>query len=393
MNYLDKPKYLSLNERSSSETTNHSIRFIHASDIHLGSHQYENSSRSDDYIFALKEILQVALDYSVDFVLLGGDVFNSLDMLPGKMAIIIEILRNFQKATKGKIPIISIEGNHDIRRYSRGVKFNHRDQSWLKVCAKLGLLILLDANIQSSTGQVFQPYDFEQRTGGKVHIKNAIIYGSRYLGEKPISPLSIIRKGIKKERGIYNILLQHFGVEGQMKNVPGISLDLLNPLHHRVDYLALGHFHKQFLLENWIYNPGSAEAVSSMDFTYNRGIFYVEVDDFRPFKKKVQILSLNNRRYLRKFISNPYQFKKKEDFYRYIFKTLKTDPELTPISNRISNLNFPFLILTIRGVKPFFYYNIKQREIEEFLAKNLSIGGAKVYQKYESQVITLENYL
>ena len=94
MNYLDKPKYLSLNERSSRETTNDSIRFIHASDIHLGSHQYENSSRSDDYIFALKEILQVALDYSVDFVLLGGDVFNSLDMLPGKMTIIIEILRS-----------------------------------------------------------------------------------------------------------------------------------------------------------------------------------------------------------------------------------------------------------------------------------------------------------
>ena len=393
MNYLDKPKYLSLNERSSRETTNDSIRFIHASDIHLGSHQYENSSRSDDYIFALKEILQVALDYSVDFVLLGGDVFNSLDMLPGKMTIIIEILRNFQKATKGKVSIISIEGNHDIRRYSRGVKFNHRDQSWLKVCAKLGLIILLDANIKSSTEHVFQPYDFEQRRGGKVQIKNAMIYGSRYLGEKPISPLSIIRKGIKKERGIYNILLQHFGVEGQMKNVPGISLDSLNPLHHRVDYLALGHFHKQFTLENWIYNPGSAEAVSSTDFTYNRGIFYVEINNFEPFKKKVQILQLKNRRYLRKFISNSYQFKKKTDFYRYIINTLKTDPELAPTSKIISNLKYPFLILTIRGVKPFLYYNIKQREIEKLLAQNLSIGGAKVYQKYVSRAITLENYL
>jgi exonuclease SbcD len=393
MNYSDKPKYLSLNERSPKEKVNYSIRFIHASDIHLGSHQYENSSRSDDYIFALKEILQVALDYSVDFVLLGGDVFNSLDMLPGKMAVIIEILKNFQKATKGNVSIISIEGNHDIRRYSRGVRFKGRDQSWLKVCAKLGLLILLDVNIQSSTELVFQPYDFEQRMGGKVQIKNAMIYGSRYLGEKPIASLSIIRKGIKKERGIYNILLQHFGVEGQMKNVPGISLDLLNPLHHRVDYLALGHFHKQFILENWIYNPGSAEAVSSMDFTYNRGIFYVEVNGFEHFKKKVQILSLNNRRYLRKFISNPYQFKKKTDFYSYIINTMKRELELTPISKIKSDLECPFLILTIRGVKPFPYYDIKQKEIEKFLVQNLSIGGAKVYQKYESQAITLENYL
>jgi DNA repair exonuclease SbcCD nuclease subunit len=393
MSYSDKLKSLSLDERSPEHITNHTIRFIHASDIHLGSHQYENSSRSDDYISALKEILQVALEFSVDFVLLGGDVFNSLEMLPGKMAIIIETLRNFQKATRGKVSIISIEGNHDIRRYSRGIRFKYRDQSWLKVCAKLGLIILLDANIQSSTENIFKLYNHEQRTGGKVQIKNAVIYGSRYLGEKPISVLSIIRKGIKKERGIYNILLQHFGVEGQMKNVPGISLDLLNPLHHRVDYLALGHFHKQFILEDWIYNPGSAEAVSSMDFTYNRGIFFVEVDNFEPFKKKVQVLSLNNRKYLRKFISNPYQFRKKEDFYRFIYRTLKTDPELTPLSKTISNLEYPFLILSIRGIKPFPYYDIKQREIEKFLVQNLSIGGAKVYQKYESQTITLENYL
>jgi DNA repair exonuclease SbcCD nuclease subunit len=178
-----------------------------------------------------------------------------------------------------------------------------------------------------------------------------------------------------------------------MKNVPGISLDLLNPLHHRVDYLALGHFHKQFILENWIYNPGSAEAVSSMDFTYNRGIFYVEVNGFEHFKKKVQILSLNNRRYLRKFISNPYQFKKKTDFYSYIINTMKRELELTPISKIKSDLECPFLILTIRGVKPFPYYDIKQKEIEKFLVQNLSIGGAKVYQKYESQAITLENYL
>jgi DNA repair exonuclease SbcCD nuclease subunit len=393
MSYSDKFNSLSLNERSLEEKTNDSIRFIHASDIHLGSHQYENSFRAYDYILALKEILQAALDYSVDFVLLGGDVFNSLDILPGKMALIVEILKIFQKVAKGKVSIIAIEGNHDIRRYSRGVKFNYRDQSWLKVCAKLGLIILLDANIQSSSEHVFQPYDFEQRTGGKVQIKNTVIYGSRYLGEKPISPLSIIRKGIKKERGFYNILLQHFGVEGQMKNVPGLSLDSLNPLHHRVDYLALGHFHKQFILDNWIYNPGSAEAVSSMDFTYNRGIFYVEINNFEPFKKKVQILSLNNRKCLRKSISNSYQFKKKTDFYKYIINTLKTDTELTPISKIISNTKDPFLILTIRGVKPFLYYDIKQREIEKFLGQNLSIGGAKVYQKYDSRAITLENYL
>ncbi len=35
------------------------IKFLHASDLHLGSHQYRNPSRSYDYINILKEILAV----------------------------------------------------------------------------------------------------------------------------------------------------------------------------------------------------------------------------------------------------------------------------------------------------------------------------------------------
>ena len=392
MSYSYNLRSLPLNETSPEKKTDQTTKFIHASDIHLGSHQYEKSFRSDDYIYALKEILQISLNFSVDFILLGGDIFNSLDILPGKMAVIIEILKEFQKATKGKIPIIAIEGNHDIRRFSRGVRFNHRNQSWLKVCAKLGLIILLNADLQAPSDKIFQPYDFEQVKGGKIQIKNVVIYGSRYLGEKPTSALSIIRKGINKESGIYNILLQHFGVEGQMKNVPGVPLEILNPLHHRVDYLALGHFHKQFVLDDWIYNPGSAEAVSSIDFTYNRSIFFVEISGVETFKKKVQILKLNNRACLRKFIANPYQFKKKENFYRYIIRMLKVAPEFTGITKITSCLKSPFLILSIRGVKPLLYCDIKQREIEKLLVQNLPIIGAKVYQKYDSRMITLENY-
>jgi DNA repair exonuclease SbcCD nuclease subunit len=382
-----------LNESPLEKKTDQTIRFIHAADIHLGSHQYDKSLRSDDFIFALKEILQISQNFSADFILLGGDIFNSLDILPGKMTVIIEILKEFQKATNGKVPIITIEGNHDIRRFSRGVKFRYHDQSWLKVCSKLGLLILLDADFQAPSEYVFQPYDFEQLKGGKIKIKNVVIYGSRYLGEKPISALSVIRKGIKKERGIYNILLQHFGVEGQIKNVPGVPLEILRPLHHRVDYLALGHFHKQFILDSWIYNPGSAEAVSSMDFKYNRGIFFVEISGLETFEKKVQILKLNNRKFLKKFIFNPFQFKKKENFFRHIIKTLKITPEFATITKNTSYLKSPFLFLTIRGVKPLLHYDIKNREFEKFLVQNLPIEGAKVYQKYDSRMITLENYL
>ena len=372
---------------------NLTTKFIHASDLHLGSHQYRKSLRSDDYIYALKEILDYAIDYSVDFILLGGDVFNSLDMLPGKMTIIIDILKKFKETTNKEVPIIAIEGNHDIRRYSRGVKFNHRNQSWLKVCAQLGLIILLDTDFQADPANIFQSYDFVRGRGGKIQIKNIVIYGSRYLGERPISELSLIRKAITKEKGIFNILLQHFGVEGQMKHVPGVPLDTLKPLHHRIDYLALGHFHKQYILDNWIFNPGSTEAVCSIDFMLNRGIFLVEINGYEPFKKKVRKIKLKNRRAIWKSIIIPYQFKNKRQFYNYIIETLKGAPEWCEKIIKSKENNEPFLILTLRGNKPFLNREINSKELESVLNEKLSIIGLIVYQKYDLKSITLENYL
>ena len=114
-----------------------SVKFIHASDIHLGCQQYRNIHRTDDFIRAFQEILSIAIFRKVDFIILGGDVFTSIDMLPGKLNEIIGILTDFKD--NSNIPIIAIEGNHDIRRYSKGMKFE-RGQSWLKVISNLGLI-------------------------------------------------------------------------------------------------------------------------------------------------------------------------------------------------------------------------------------------------------------
>ena len=66
-----------------------SFSFIHASDLHLGSHQYRNEERATDFIDALKQILYLARFHGVDFILLGGDIFNSLEILPGKLTEIV----------------------------------------------------------------------------------------------------------------------------------------------------------------------------------------------------------------------------------------------------------------------------------------------------------------
>ena len=51
------------------------IRFLVATDIHLG-HKEKHPIRSDDSFNALEEILTIANNSEVDFLLLGGDLFD-----------------------------------------------------------------------------------------------------------------------------------------------------------------------------------------------------------------------------------------------------------------------------------------------------------------------------
>jgi DNA repair exonuclease SbcCD nuclease subunit len=261
------------------------------------------------------------------------------------------------------------------------------------VCAKLGLLVLLDADFQALSGQIFPSYDFKRGLGGKIQVKDVVIYGTRYLGERPIAALSKIRKAITKEKGTYNILLQHFGVEDQMKLVQGVPLNILQPLRHRVDYLALGHYHKQFIIDKWIYNPGSAEAVCSSDYFFNRGVFLVEIMNSGRFYTTVKPITLKNRKFVWKSVKNSQQFKKKQDFYDHVRMILKREINWVDMIEFENKLEIPYLFLVLRGIRPFPGKNISRKALESILTEELPIAGARIYPKWNSNLITLENYL
>jgi DNA repair exonuclease SbcCD nuclease subunit len=367
--------------------------FIHASDIHLGSHQYRNDNRADDFIGALKEILQLAIQHDANFILLGGDVFSSLEMLPGKLTSIVDLLMCFQNNTNSTIPIIAIEGNHDIRKFSRGVKFKQRGQSWLKLLARLGLIVLLDGDLELPPDQIFQPYDFTSRRGGKIQVNNVMIYGTRYLGEKPVEQLSRIRKAIDKDDGLFHVLLQHFGIQGQMEGVPGINLELIQHLKHRVHYLALGHFHKQFILDDWIYNPGASEAVSSIDNSFGRGIFLVNVNHATKFKKTVKIIRLKNRKYQWKTVHFPRQVRHKEELFKHVFRELKEKLSTLNQGLQPSDSEMPVLYLRLRGKEPIKSLKIKEKELREFICQKFPVVDARIYQKFDDSIRTIDKYI
>ncbi len=74
--------------------------------------------------------------------------------------------------------------------------------------------------------------------------------------------------------------MAHAGVQGVLaEEAGGLSHRELSVLKPHVDYLAMGHIHKPFEHEGWIYNPGSPETCSVSEAEWpERGYFLVSVD-------------------------------------------------------------------------------------------------------------------
>jgi DNA repair exonuclease SbcCD nuclease subunit len=75
-------------------------------------------------------------------------------------------------------------------------------------------------------------------------------------------------------------MMLHTDVEGQINRpIPALPVAEINRLRSYIDYLALGHTHKNFEIDGWVYNPGSLEACSVDEYANVRGAYLVEVVD------------------------------------------------------------------------------------------------------------------
>jgi DNA repair exonuclease SbcCD nuclease subunit len=82
----------------------------------------------------------------------------------------------------------------------------------------------------------------------------------------------------------YRLLTMHTGIDGIVPRVQGLpTMAQFQALQHHVDYLALGHVHKPYEFDGWIYNPGSTETCSAEESQWDdRGYYYVQIDTEQP---------------------------------------------------------------------------------------------------------------
>ena len=249
------------------------MKFLHLADIHLGCRRYGLDERTKDFARAWLDVIQnYALPQEVDFVLLVGDFFDRRNVEPQAMNHAIAGLRLLQTAG---IPVIAIEGNHDQRDTGN-------DYSWLRSLAYWGYLKLLEP-VHDETGRItLMPWSETECSGSYYDIAGARIFGSIWYGAGATQALSLLSDALLAARDpkLFNILMMHTDVEGQLDRpmITALPIAKLKELRERADYIALGHTHKQFILDNWAFNPGSLEACSIDEYQEKRGAFLVEVD-------------------------------------------------------------------------------------------------------------------
>ncbi|MHA1520303.1 MAG: metallophosphoesterase family protein [Promethearchaeota archaeon] len=387
------------------------IKFIHFADTHLGNVQYKIFERFRDFNRSFNSILNKALQLKVDFVIHAGDFFNSNKINPETLSAIHIMITAFNDKCKAQIgrfiPIIVIEGNHDKKNY-------FAKRSWLKFLADLNLikLLTLDTNNNSEKG-FFRPYSEKTHRGNMIQIKGCNIYGIQYFGAVTEHLFPKIYNALPKGEETYNILLMHFGITGQVKGKLGFELsDVLQKLHEKIDYLALGHYHKSFQLppdKPWIYNPGSTEINAPKELygdegnPFTRGIYYVEINGKKTHEQNIRLLEFENGD-----SSSPNTLPNRS-FYNMRINlekpTLKSFDEVitfvvTEIGKhgfeRISedkskdidkkDLNLTFLFISLFGNIPLSKLEFNFSKLRETVLKSYKIFDVKIY----SQGITSE---
>jgi DNA repair exonuclease SbcCD nuclease subunit len=278
-------------------------RFIHLADIHLGYDQYGSKDRYNDFARAFQDILDDAVRRDVDAVLIAGDLFN-------KRAIdaqtLIQAYDCLQKLKEQHIPVIAIEGNHDRSYYRDG-------RSWLQFLAWQKLLYLLSPIMRDGT-PVLAHWNPNTLRGAYIDLLDGRlrIYGLPWFGASTARVIESFADALRQaqaeeeQQGVeYRALLMHTGIEGIVPQMHGLPTQAqLEPLHGLVDYLGLGHVHKPFERDGWIYNPGSTETCGAEESDWkDRGYYYVEVDtdgmpadDSAVEGQKHRALHLTNRR-------------------------------------------------------------------------------------------------
>ena len=220
-----------------------SFTFIHTADLHLGrniSTGDKSSSNIDSRYFrlkdelikrafqapltALKNLVYVAIDNKVDFIVIAGDVF---DKHRNSGELYTEFHKRLAELSRNQIRVYITLGNHDRMKYTPG-----------------------DSDLLSDFKNNKLPkgvYVFDDKVSESFEddLCNVVVHGQSF--EQQHVHDYLVKDFPKKKDNIFNIGVLHTDCKGSNQNDTGrnpyapTSKSLLTPLKY--DYWAFGHIH------------------------------------------------------------------------------------------------------------------------------------------------------
>ena len=347
-------------------------KFLHIADVHLGIKRYNLPDRTGDFFRAWSEVIErYAIARRVDFVLVVGDLFDRRQVEPQAanhaMAMLIKLANEC-------IPVVVIEGNHD--QHESTSRF-----SWLRSFAQWGFIHLLEPVWDEGRARM-EAWNSETTRGSYVDIGDARIFGSTWYGATVSNMLPFLSQATLEQRrpDATNIFMLHSDIEGQLnyRVQNALSISKLVTMREAVDYLALGHTHKRFDIENWAFNPGSLEACSVDEVEAERGVFLVETEGA---KIQTEFLKAGKDFFQRPFKRLSHEVSGSEEpeairdeIYEVIRKACAGSDEVAPEQK-------PIIELTLRGQLGFKNSLLKLDKVKEQAMEELRPLGLIISNK------------
>jgi len=276
------------------------LKIIHFADLHLGVETYGRldpatglSSRLLDFLNALDQLVDYALDNRVDLVLFCGDAYKSREPTPTQQR---EFARRINRLAQGGIPVFLLTGNHDLpNAFGRATATeifdtlaiqkvyvsNHPDVHRIPTNSGLLQIVSLPWLRRSAllSKEATKNLDFSQ------------------INERLQQVLTgIVAANIQKlDPALPAILAAHVwvvgakvGSEASMTIGQEHTLLLSNIAHPAFDYIALGHIHRPQVLQHSppVVYAGSLERLNFGEEADDKGFYVIDIEPDKESGKR-----------------------------------------------------------------------------------------------------------
>jgi DNA repair exonuclease SbcCD nuclease subunit len=257
--------------------------------------------------------------------------------------------------------------------------------SWTDFLANRGYLTMLTPSFENGRA-VLTPWDgaagayvdlAPRGRGGSPGERAARVrvYGVKYYGASTNRVIEGVTAAIAETDHSsldYVILILHAGLDDVLPQYSAtVPHSLLAPLKRYVNYLALGHIHKPYEREGWIFNPGSPETCSVTETGWTkRGYYLVEVDTASNPPHRAHLIQNPRRPFVRLALSVD-RCASPEALYALAEQEIQNEASRQTVDQ-------PVVELTLHGVLPFSSHELDLGRLESVVKNTMDPLVARV---------------